>query len=82
ATAPIWVPAAGTGAAVAGGAASLGTGAAVASNPVAVQGAQAWATDVQNRAIIGSVEANNFVANGLNPHLPPQHQIPVRTVGY
>lgn len=82
ATAPIWVPAAGTGAAVAAGAGSLGAGAAVATNQVAVQGAQAWANDINNQAIIGSVEANNFVANGLNPHLPPQNQIPLRTIGY
>ncbi|MCT1886759.1 hypothetical protein M3C36_16520 [Dietzia cinnamea] len=82
ATAPIWVPAAGTGAAVAAGAGSLGAGSAVASNPVAAQGAEAWFNDINNQAVIGSVEANNFVADGLNPHLPPEHQIPKRTIGY
>lgn len=81
-TAPIWVPAAGTGAAVAAGAGSLGAGAAVATNPVATQGVEAWANDINNQAVIGSVEANNFVADGLNPHLPPEHQIPKRTIGY
>lgn len=82
ATAPIWVPAAGTGAAVAAGAGSVGAGSAVASNPVAAQGAEAWFNDINNQVVIGSVEANNFVADGLNPHLPPEHQIPKRTIGY
>lgn len=82
ATAPVWVPAAGTGIAVGGGAASLGTGSAVASNPVATQGVEAWVNDINNQAVVGSVEANNFIAGHANPHLPPEHQIPERTVGY
>ena len=81
-TAPVWVPAAGTGLAVGSVGAGIGGAAGVAASPVAVQGAEAVANDIRNNALIGSVEANNFVANGLNPHLPPEFEIPLRTIGY
>ena len=70
-TAPVWIPATAH--------AALATG---ATNPVATQGVEAWANDINNQAVIGSVEANNFIAGHANPHLPPEHQIPERTIGY
>lgn len=82
ATAPVWIPATAHAALATGAAGSVGAGAAVATNPVAAQGVEAWANDINNQAVIGSVEANNFIAGHVNPHLPPEHQIPERTVGY
>lgn len=82
-TAPVWVPAAGTGIAVGGGAASVGTGAAVASNPIAVQGVEAWANDTYNTVTEGAIGLHNGSAGPINGVLPPEvPQIPTFNLGY
>lgn len=83
ATAPIWVPAAGTGAAVAAGAGSVGAGAAVATNPVATQGVEAWGNDIYNNVSGSVINTHNGSAAAVNDVLPPEvGQIPLLGLGY
>lgn len=83
ATAPVWVPAAGTGLA----AGSIGAGAAgaagVASNPVAMQGAEATLRDFENQATINAANLHNGSAGAINDMTPPGvPEIPVLNLGY
>lgn len=82
AAAPVAVPAVGTGLAAGSAGAGIAGGAAVASNPVAMQGAEAWAIDVNNQVVRGAADIHNGSAGAINDFTPPEvPEIPLANIG-